>query len=144
MLAGGRSSEHEVSLSSGAAVRDGLQAAGHRVIEIEIGRDGVWRREDEPLSVTPGMGLLGVDVVFPALHGPFGEDGTVQGMLEMLDVAYVGAGVAASAVCLDKVLFKELMVAAGIPPETIRLSIGLEHIDDLIDDIDQALTRANA
>jgi D-alanine-D-alanine ligase len=115
VLAGGRSSEHEVSLSSGAAVRDGLQAAGHRVIEIEIGRDGVWRREDEPLSVTPGMGLLGVDVVFPALHGPFGEDGTVQGMLEMLDVAYVGAGVAASAVCLDKVLFKELMVAAGIP-----------------------------
>jgi D-alanine-D-alanine ligase len=115
VLAGGRSSEHEVSLSSGAAVRDGLQAAEHRVIEIEIGRDGVWRREDEPLSVTPGMGLLGVDVVFPALHGPFGEDGTVQGMLEMLDVAYVGAGVAASAVCLDKVLFKELMVAAGVP-----------------------------
>ncbi|HEV7162252.1 MAG TPA: D-alanine--D-alanine ligase family protein [Solirubrobacteraceae bacterium] len=115
VLAGGRSSEHEVSLSSGAAVRDGLRLAGHRVIEIEIGRDGVWRRDGEPLSVTPGMGLLGVDVVFPALHGPFGEDGTVQGMLEMLDVAYVGAGVAASAVCLDKVLFKELMVAAGVP-----------------------------
>jgi D-alanine-D-alanine ligase len=115
VLAGGRSSEHEVSLSSGAAVRDGLQAAGHGVIEIEIGRDGVWRREGEPLSVTPGLGLLGVDVAFPALHGPFGEDGTVQGMLEMLDVAYVGAGVAASAVCLDKVLFKELMSAAGIP-----------------------------
>jgi hypothetical protein len=56
-----------------------------------------------------------VDVVFPALHGPFGEDGTVQGLLETLDVAYVGAGVAASAVCLDKVLFKELMSAAGVP-----------------------------
>jgi D-alanine-D-alanine ligase len=56
-----------------------------------------------------------VDVVFPALHGPFGEDGTVQGLLEMLDVAYVGAGVAASAVCLDKVLFKELMSTAGVP-----------------------------
>jgi D-alanine-D-alanine ligase len=127
VLAGGRSSEHEVSLSSGAAVRDGLQAAGHRVVEIEIGRDGVWRREDEPLSVTPGRGLLGVDVVFPALHGPFGEDGTVQGMLEMLDVAYVGAGVAASAVCLDKVLFKELMVAAGIPQVDY---VGLRRNDD--------------
>ena len=53
--------------------------------------------------------------MFPALHGPFGEDGTVQGLLEMLDVAYVGAGVAASAVCLDKVLFKQLMAAVGVP-----------------------------
>jgi D-alanine-D-alanine ligase len=56
-----------------------------------------------------------VDVAFPVLHGPFGEDGTVQGLLEMLDVAYVGAGVAASAVCLDKVLFKQLMSAVGVP-----------------------------
>jgi len=115
VLAGGRSSEHEVSLSSGAAVRDGLLAAGHRVSWIEIGRDGVWRCDGEALSVTPGRGLLGVDVVFPVLHGPFGEDGTVQGLLETLDVAYVGAGVAASAVCLDKVLFKELMSAVGVP-----------------------------
>ena len=53
--------------------------------------------------------------MFPALHGPFGEDGTVQGLLETLDVAYVGAGVAASAVCMDKVLFKELMSASGVP-----------------------------
>ena len=82
---------------------------------MEIGRDGIWRTEDEPLSTTPGTGLLGVDVVFPALHGPFGEDGTVQGMLETLDVAYVGSGVAASAVSLDKVLFKELMSASGVP-----------------------------
>ena len=62
----------------------------------------------------PGAGLLGADVAFAALHGPFGEDGTVQGMLESLDVAYVGAGVAASAVCMDKVLFKRLMEAAGV------------------------------
>ena len=75
----------------------------------------MWRLEGEPLSVTPGTGLLGVDVAFPVLHGPFGEDGTVQGLLEMLDVPYVGAGVAASAVCLDKVLFKELMGARAIP-----------------------------
>ncbi len=88
---------------------------------VEIGRDGAWRRDEgEQLSVTPGGGLLGVDVAFPALHGPFGEDGTVQGLLEMLDVAYVGAGVAASAVCMDKVLFKELMAAAGTVPQ-VRL-----------------------
>jgi D-alanine-D-alanine ligase len=115
VLAGGRSSEHDVSLSSGAAVREGLGLAGHTVVPVEIGRDGVWRRDGQPLSVTPGGGLLGADVVFPVLHGPFGEDGTVQGLLEMLDVAYVGAGVAASALCLDKVLFKELMSALGVP-----------------------------
>ncbi|HEY3960493.1 MAG TPA: D-alanine--D-alanine ligase family protein [Solirubrobacteraceae bacterium] len=115
VLAGGRSSEHEVSLSSAAAVRDGLVAAGHEVVWVEIGRDGVWRHgEGERLSVSPGTGLMeGVDVVFPALHGPFGEDGAVQGLLETLDVAYVGAGVAPSAVCMDKVLFKELMSAPG-------------------------------
>jgi D-alanine-D-alanine ligase len=120
VLAGGRSSEHDVSLSSGAAVSDGLRAAGHRVVWVEIGRDGVWRGDERPLSVTPGAGLLGVDVVFPVLHGPFGEDGTVQGLLEMLDVAYVGAGVAASAVCLDKVLFKDLMSAVGVPQVDYR------------------------
>jgi D-alanine-D-alanine ligase len=115
VLAGGRSSEHDVSLSSGAAVRDGLSAAGHEVLPVEIGRDGIWRRDGQTLHVTPGEGLLGVDVAFPVLHGPFGEDGTVQGLLEALDVAYVGAGVTASAVCLDKVLFKQLMSAIGVP-----------------------------
>jgi D-alanine-D-alanine ligase len=115
VLAGGRSSEHEVSLSSGAAVRDGLLAGGHEVLFVEIGRDGAWRREGERLSVSPGAGLLGADVVFPVLHGPFGEDGTVQGMLETLDVPYVGAGVASSAVSLNKVLFKQLMSTSGLP-----------------------------
>jgi D-alanine-D-alanine ligase len=115
VLAGGRSSEHDVSLSSGAAVRDGLSSAGHEVVAVEIGRDGVWRCDGQTLQVTPGEGLLGVDVVFPVLHGPFGEDGTVQGLLEVLDVAYVGAGVTASALCLDKVLFKQLMSAVGVP-----------------------------
>jgi D-alanine-D-alanine ligase len=115
VLAGGRSSEHEVSLSSAAAVRDGLLTAGHEVVWVEIGRDGVWHDgAGGRLSVSPGAGLMeGVDVVFPALHGPFGEDGAVQGLLETLDVAYVGAGVAPSAVCMDKVLFKELMSAPG-------------------------------
>jgi D-alanine-D-alanine ligase len=119
VLAGGRSSEHDVSLSSAAAVRDGLRAGGHEVVWVEIGRDGAWRRdgEGEPLRATPGGGLLGADVVFPALHGRFGEDGTVQGMLEMLDVPYVGSGVSASALCMDKVLFKELMAVSGTIPQ---------------------------
>jgi D-alanine-D-alanine ligase len=114
VLAGGRSAEHDVSLSSGRAVREGLQAAGHEVLWVQIERDGSWRHEGQLLSICPGGGLLEVDVVFAALHGPFGEDGTVQGLLETLDVAYVGAGVAASAVCMDKVLFKDLMGAAGV------------------------------
>jgi D-alanine-D-alanine ligase len=119
VLAGGRSSEHEVSLSSAAAVRDGLIAAGHEVVLVEIGRDGAWRRDgaSRPLALTPGSGLLGADVAFPVLHGRFGEDGTVQGLLELLDVAYIGSGVAASALCIDKVLFKDLMSAAGAIPQ---------------------------
>jgi D-alanine-D-alanine ligase len=72
------------------------------------------------VTLTPGRGLLGADAVFPALHGPFGEDGTVQGLLECLEVAYVGAGVLASALCMDKVLFKELMARHGLPQVDYR------------------------
>jgi D-alanine-D-alanine ligase len=115
VLAGGRSSEHEVSLSSGSGVREGLKAAGHEVLWVEVGRDGVFRCDGEALSLTPGEGFPGAQVVFPVLHGPFGEDGTVQGLLETLDVPYVGAGVAASALCLDKVLFKQVMAAGHLP-----------------------------
>jgi D-alanine-D-alanine ligase len=115
LLAGGRSSEHDVSLASARAVREGLERAGHEVRWVEIERDGAWRHGGERLSLCPGKGLLDADVVFPALHGPFGEDGTVQGLLETLDVAYVGAAVASSALCMDKVLFKELMSAHGVP-----------------------------
>jgi D-alanine-D-alanine ligase len=120
VLAGGRSSEHQVSLASGASVADGLRAAGHEVTWIEIGRDGVWRRDGDPVSVTLGGGLDGVDVVFPVLHGPFGEDGTVQGLLECMDAPYVGAGVLASALCMNKVVFKQLMAATGVPQVDYR------------------------
>jgi len=115
VLCGGRSSEHDVSLTSGRAVAAGLREGGHDVEVVEIARDGVWRHEGAELSLTPGRGLLDAGAVFPALHGPFGEDGTVQGVLESLDVAYVGSGVAASAVCMDKLLFKELMAHEGLP-----------------------------
>jgi D-alanine-D-alanine ligase len=116
VLAGGRSGEHEVSLSSAASVREGLAAAGHDVVPVTIERDGAWRGPDgDVLSITPGAGLLDADAVFPVLHGPFGEDGTVQGLLELLEVPYVGAGVLASALCMDKVVFKEVLAAAGVP-----------------------------
>jgi D-alanine-D-alanine ligase len=115
VLGGGRSSEHDVSLVSAATVGQGLRDAGHEVVAVELARDGTWWHESEELALHPGRGLLDADVVFPVLHGPFGEDGTVQGLLELLDVAYVGSGVMASAVCMDKVVFKELMAQAGLP-----------------------------
>jgi D-alanine-D-alanine ligase len=115
VLGGGRSSEHEVSLASAAAVREGLDGAGHEAVDVRIGRDGGWVAGGTPVTLTPGGGLLGCDVVFPVLHGAYGEDGVVQGLLEALDVPYVGAGVMSSAVCMDKVVFKELMAAAGVP-----------------------------
>ena len=121
VLGGGRSSEHEVSLASAASVSSGLRDAGHEPLWIEVGRDGVWRRDGGvEVAVRPGCGLEGVDVVFPALHGPFGEDGTVQGLLECLGIPYVGAGVLASALCMDKVMFKELMASAGLPQVAYR------------------------
>jgi D-alanine-D-alanine ligase len=130
VLAGGRSSEHEVSLASGASVADGLRTAGHTVTEIQIGRDGVWRRDGEPVTVALGSRLPGTDVVFPVLHGPFGEDGTVQGLLECLDVPYVGAGVLASALCMNKVVFKQLMAELGIPQVAYRAVDRLAHAAD--------------
>ena len=139
VLAGGRSSEHEVSLSSAAFVRDAVAAAGHDVLPVTIERDGAWVHDGEPLALRPGAGLAGADAVFPVLHGPFGEDGTVQGVLALLDVPYVGAGVLASALCMDKIVFKELLAAAGVPqvryagvrepewrslPEAVRARLG--------------------
>jgi len=115
VIGGGRSSEHEISLASADAVRKGLEAGGHEALDVRIDRAGRWTRDGQPLALEPAGGLLGADVAFPVLHGPFGEDGTVQGLLELLDIPYVGAGVLASAVAMDKALFKDLMSAHGIP-----------------------------
>ena len=115
VLSGGRSSEHEVSLASGAAVRAGVAEAGHEVLDVFLSREGAWLFEGRAIDLRPGAGLLGADVVFPVLHGPYGEDGTVQGLLELLGVPYVGAGVLASSLCMDKVVFKEVLAAAGVP-----------------------------
>jgi D-alanine-D-alanine ligase len=115
VLCGGRSSEHDVSLRSGEAVSRGLEQAGHEVVLVTISRDGGWSCEGEPLDLVPGRGLLGAAVAFPALHGPFGEDGSMQGLLEWLDLPYVGSDVLSSAVCMDKLTLKRLFAQAGIP-----------------------------
>jgi D-alanine-D-alanine ligase len=104
VLKGGSSLERGVSLRSAARVEDAVGALGHEAVGIDVGQDLVSRlREERP------------DVVFIALHGPGGEDGTVQELLEILDLAYTGPGVAACALCMDKVAAKHEMRAAGIP-----------------------------
>jgi D-alanine-D-alanine ligase len=115
VLSGGRSSEHDVSLRSGEAVAGGLEEAGHEALRVEIARRGSWSCDGAPVVLTPGTGLLGADAVFPALHGPFGEDGSVQGLLEWLDLPYVGSDVLSSALCMDKLTLKRLFAQAGVP-----------------------------
>jgi D-alanine-D-alanine ligase len=123
VLAGGRSSEHEISLASARSVLESLDPDQYDVVTVAIGRDGRWElgsgdgsvAESLPVPAANAPATLGaVDVVLPILHGPFGEDGTVQGLLELAGVAYVGAGVAASALCMDKDLFKKVLRDSGI------------------------------
>jgi D-alanine-D-alanine ligase len=114
VLSGGRSSEHDVSLRSGEAVARGLEEAGHEAVRVEISREGSWSCGGTPVELAPGGGLLGSGAAFPALHGPFGEDGSVQGLLEWLDLPYVGSDVLSSAVCMDKLTLKRLFAQAGL------------------------------
>jgi len=114
VIRGGRSSEHPVSLRSGAAVADGLRAAGHEAVDVVIERDGRWISDGADVELRAAGGLLGCDAAFPVLHGPFGEDGTVQGLLECLDVPYVGPGVLAASVTIDKLVFKRLLRDRGV------------------------------
>jgi D-alanine-D-alanine ligase len=115
VLSGGRSSEHEVSLRSGESVARGLEQAGHEALRVTISRDGAWSCDGSAVELAPGDGLLGADAAFPALHGPFGEDGSVQGLLEWLDLPYVGSDVLSSAICMDKLTLKRLFAQRGIP-----------------------------
>jgi D-alanine-D-alanine ligase len=142
VLLGGRSSEHEISIASGRSVLAALDPARYDPVTVEIGRDGRWElgtgdnagsvAETLPVPTAGGVpATLGdVDVVLPILHGPFGEDGTVQGLLELAGVPYVGAGVAASAICMDKDLAKAVLRARGIPVTrsvTIREGDAIDH-----------------
>lgn len=145
LLFGGRSPEHDVSISSARSVRAALDPARFEVVPLAIDREGRWlppapsrvllaapSADQETGQITalepaggefvpsPDLGSV-VDVVFPLLHGPFGEDGTVQGLLELMNIPYVGAGVAASAVGMDKALMKALFLQQGLPvlPHTV-------------------------
>ena len=114
VIRGGRSSEHEVSLRSGSAVAAGLREAGHETVDVVIEPDGRWLSGGAEVELRAAAGLLGCDAAFPVLHGPFGEDGTVQGLLECLDVPYVGPGVLAAAVTIDKLVFAPAEVNAKV------------------------------
>ncbi len=141
ILYGGRSGEHEVSLRSAASVAANLDPARHRLTAIGIGKDGAWHLQERVarrvipgqgetleilpsrrrVSVVPAGGIhadgdrLPLDCVFPVLHGTYGEDGTVQGLLDIAGLPYVGAGVLGSSVSLDKERAKRLWRDAGIP-----------------------------
>ncbi|MEO3873707.1 D-alanine--D-alanine ligase family protein [Nonomuraea sp. B12E4] len=106
VLAGGPSAEHEVSLQSAQAVLDALPKDLYEPVPIIIDRQGRW-----PVELRRDL----ADVVFPVLHGPFGEDGVVQGHLETLGMPYVGCGVLASAVAMNKIAIRRMLVAENIP-----------------------------
>jgi D-alanine-D-alanine ligase len=140
VLAGGRSSEHLISLASARSVLESLDPEQYEIATVAIGRDGRWElgtasdgsvAETLPVPSANAPATLGeVDVVLPILHGPFGEDGTVQGLLELAGVAYVGAGVTASALCMDKDLFKKVLRESGIRVArsvTLRTGDDVEH-----------------
>ena len=112
LLFGGRSGEHEISLRSAESVRKALDPAKYEVTDFYITKEGKW----QPRAIVPEPNAnADIDVVFPVLHGTFGEDGTVQGLLELAGLPYVGAGVLASAASMDKVVTKRLCRDAGLP-----------------------------
>jgi len=145
VIFGGRSAEHEVSVVSAQGVMGAMDRRRFVPVPLGITREGVWltpQETEEALRDVPRASyrplpslaaevppirpqvleaLLGADVVFPLVHGPHGEDGTIQGMLELLGLPYVGAGVAASAVGMDKALMKALFRQAGLP--TVRFLV---------------------
>ena len=170
VIYGGRSSEHEISLQSGVSVVAGLREAGHEVTDVLIDRQGRWLADGEELEMRAGGGLLGCDVAFPVLHGPFGEDGTVQGMLECLDLAYAGPSVLAAAVAMDKLICKRLLAYDGLPqvefaevgeegwrehvaamarplwvkPSRLGSSVGISRVSNPERELDQAVAAALA
>ncbi|MFN0171842.1 MAG: D-alanine--D-alanine ligase family protein [Bryobacteraceae bacterium] len=112
VLFGGRSGEHEISIRSSKSVIEALDRDRFEVLPIFISKEGKW----EPRAISPEPGANpGIDVVIPMLHGTFGEDGTVQGLLELADLPYVGPGVMASSVSMDKDMMKRVCRERGVP-----------------------------
>jgi D-alanine-D-alanine ligase len=169
LIYGGRSGEHEVSLMSARSVLNAINADRFQVLQIGITKDGIWRSgpdlldafadgdydAGERVTILPEPGVGGLfrwspggpltlvselEIVFPVLHGTFGEDGTLQGLLEMAEIAYVGAGVLASSVAMDKGLFKRVMQAHRIPVLD-WVVVQSEQIDT---DMDEAIRKAES
>src|SRR5579871_996846 len=112
VIYGGRSGEHEISLRSAQSIIRAMDTAKYEVSEYFITKEGKW--QPRPIVPEPG-GHPEIDVVFPVLHGTFGEDGTVQGLLELAELPYVGAGVLASSLSMDKEMMKRVAAAQGLP-----------------------------
>ena len=138
IIYGGRSGEHEVSVTSAASIFKHIDREKYEPVAILIQKDGTWTLPDQPPSAMsaaeviqqaraagttssgaattdPMLAALSLDAVFPVLHGPYGEDGTVQGLLELSNIPYVGPGVLASAAGMDKAVMKVLFAARGLP-----------------------------
>ncbi|WP_291426379.1 D-alanine--D-alanine ligase family protein [Deinococcus sp.] len=140
LLAGGQSGEHEVSLKSARSVLAALPRDQFDVTPVVISKEGRWlppgdtQRALETGEAVPGGDLMlhraasaeGYDAVFPLLHGPMGEDGTIQGMLTLAGIPFVGSGVLGSAVSMDKVMTKQVLASAGIPQVAWRLAVRRE------------------
>ncbi|HJU62459.1 MAG TPA: D-alanine--D-alanine ligase family protein [Candidatus Binatia bacterium] len=167
VIFGGRSGEHEVSLMSARSVLSVLDPAKYEVTQIGITHEGTWLTGDNvlekfetnktnglaPVLLSPDPSERGiyvfegfsglkkwadVDVYFPVLHGTFGEDGTLQGLFELADVAYVGAGVVGSSVGMDKGVFRDVMVANDIPVVETMLVLRSEIENDMVSVIERA------
>jgi D-alanine-D-alanine ligase len=153
VIHGGRSGEHEISLVSARTIMDGLVAGGHEVIPVLIGKDGRWSVRGEERRIVPdaqggclvrpdGTSAERFDIAVPYVHGTDGEDGALQGLLELVNVPYVGCGVAASAVGMDKVLQKRVLRDAGIPVVAwvdLRADAWATDADALLDRIEREI-----
>ena len=156
VIFGGRSGEHEVSLLSATSVIEAIDRNKYQVVMIGITREGQWKlyqgeiseiasgaweKTAEPITVSQLKGLA--DFIFPVLHGPYGEDGTIQGLFEMLDLPYAGCGVLASALCMDKVSAKKIFEEAGLPTSRYKLVYSedlAEHMEEIVAEIEGELS----
>src|SRR5579862_6738705 len=118
VIYGGRTGEHEISHRSAKSIIEAIDTEKYKALHYVISKEGKW--SPRPIVPEPG-GNAGVDVVFPVLHGTFGEDGTVQGLLELADLPYVGAGVLASSISMDKEMMKRVARERGLPVVEYRV-----------------------
>ena len=155
VLFGGRSSEHEISIRSASSIISGVDHNRYEPIPVAIERNGQWLSPQHSATLLPDevAGLCstgsikismqpdrckGFDVVFPVLHGPYGEDGRVQGLLDLADIPYVGSGVLGSACGMDKDVLKRLCKEQDIPTLP-HISVHKDNLRDSIEDIERKI-----